>query len=173
MSIVLPFQGKRPIVGERCYVAPGAALVGDVVLGDESSVWFSAVLRGDDGYIRVGRRTNIQDGTVVHVTSKRWNTTIGDDVTIGHRAVIHGCTIEDGCLVGMGAVILDDAVIGANSVVGAGAVVTPRTKIPPGSMVLGTPARVARPLREEELFMGRFGAAAYLELCREYLGGEP
>lgn len=172
MPIILPFQGKVPLVGARCYVAPGAALIGDVVLGDESSVWFSAVLRGDDGFIRVGKRSNIQDGTVVHVTSMRANTTIGDEVTIGHRAVIHGCTIEDGCLIGMGAVVLDDAVVGEGSVVGAGAVVTPRTRIPPRSMVLGTPARVVRPLRDAELSMGRDGAAAYLALSSEYLGGE-
>jgi carbonic anhydrase/acetyltransferase-like protein (isoleucine patch superfamily) len=172
MTAILSYLGKVPVVGQRCFIAPTASVIGDVVLGDDSSVWFATVLRGDDGWIRIGKRTNIQDGSVVHVTGGRANTTVGDEVTIGHRAVIHGCTIEDGCLIGMGAVILDEAVIGEGSVVGAGAVVTPRTRIPPRSMVLGTPGRVVRPLHEHELAMGRLGAAAYLELSRNYLGGE-
>ncbi|MBM4374662.1 MAG: gamma carbonic anhydrase family protein [Deltaproteobacteria bacterium] len=171
MSSVISFEGKSPVLGAGSYVAPNATLIGDVAIGDESSVWFGCVLRGDVGWIRVGKRTNIQDLTVVHVTGGNLNTTIGDEVTIGHRAVVHGCTVEDGCLIGMGSVILDGAVIGEGSVVGAGAVVTPGTIVPPRSMVLGTPAKIVRPLRDHELFLGRAGAAAYLQMAQSYLRG--
>lgn len=170
MTQRIAFQGNVPVVGERCFIAPTATLIGDVSIGEESSVWFGCVVRGDVGWIRIGKRTNIQDLTTIHVTGGLANTTVGDEVTIGHRAVIHGCTVEDGCLIGMGSVVLDGAVIGAGSVVGAGAVVTPGTRIPPHSMVLGTPGRVVRPLHPHELDMGRLGAAAYLELSRLYLG---
>ena len=170
MKNVLPFQDKLPLLGERCYVAPTATVIGDVVLGDDASVWFGCVLRGDVGFIRVGKRTNIQDLTVVHVTGGGADTVIGDDVTIGHRAIIHGCTVGDGCLIGMGAILLDGCVIGEGSVVGAGSVVTPGTQIPPRSMVFGAPGRVARPLREHELEMGKLGGLAYLELSKIYRG---
>lgn len=159
------------MVGAGCFIAPTATLIGDVVLGEHSSVWFGCVLRGDVGFIRIGKRTNIQDLTTIHVTGGLANTMVGDDVTVGHRAVLHGCTVEDGCLIGMGAVVLDGAVVGAGSIVGAGAVVTPGTRIAPGSMVLGTPGRVVRPLHPHELEMGRLGAAAYVELSRSYLAG--
>lgn len=172
MRQFIAFEGKSPVLGAGCFVAPTATLIGDVTIGDESSVWFGCVLRGDVGWIRVGKRTNIQDVTVVHVTGGNWNTTIGDEVTVGHRAVVHGCTVEDGCLIGMGSVILDGAVIGEGSVVGAGAVVTPGTIVPPRSMVLGTPAKIVRPLKDHELYLGRAGAAAYLEMSRSYLGGQ-
>lgn len=147
---LLPFGGHRPTLGPRVYVAAGAVLIGDLVIGTESSVWHGVVLRADVHRIRIGNRTNVQDGVVVHVTAGVHATTIGDGVTIGHGAIIHGCTLEDGCLVGMGATVLDGATVGAGALVGAGAVVAPGTVVPPGVLALGTPARVVRPLETAE-----------------------
>jgi len=173
-GLVLPFEGKRPALADGVYLAPTATVIGDVHLAEGASVWFGSVLRGDVGRIRVGKRTNIQDLTMVHVTGgegeglPQFDTELGEEVTVGHRCVVHGCRVEDGCLLGIGCVILDGAVVGEGSVVGAGAVVTPGTKIPPRSMVLGVPAKVRRPLTDGEAAMGRDGAARYLELSRLY-----
>jgi carbonic anhydrase/acetyltransferase-like protein (isoleucine patch superfamily) len=163
------FAGKTPAIGEGVFLAATACVIGDVTIGADSSIWFGTVVRGDVGWIRIGRRTNVQDLTMVHVTGGLANTTIGDDVTIGHRAILHGCTVEDGCLIGMGAIVMDEAVIGAGSLVAAGALVTPGTRVPPRSLVLGSPAKVVRPLRADEARMGIDGAARYLELSRSYL----
>jgi gamma-carbonic anhydrase len=171
VSLVLPYGGKTPVLGVDVYLAPTATVIGDVVMGEGSSLWFGSVLRGDVGFIRVGKRTNIQDLTMVHVSGGEFNTEIGDEVTIGHRCVVHGCRVEDGCLLGIGCIVLDGAVIGEGSVVGAGAVVTPGTIVPPRSMVLGIPAKVRRPLEGEELEMGRVGAAHYQKLALDYGGG--
>jgi carbonic anhydrase/acetyltransferase-like protein (isoleucine patch superfamily) len=168
-SMVRGFAGKLPMIAEGVSLAPTAVVIGDVVIGEGSSIWFGTVVRGDVGWIRIGKRTNIQDLTVVHVTGGLANTTIGDEVTVGHRAILHGCTVEDGCLIGMGAIVMDEAVIGEGSLVGAGALVTPGTKVPPRSLVLGSPARVIRPLKDEEARMGREGAARYCELAAAYL----
>jgi gamma-carbonic anhydrase len=140
-----------PRLGKGVYVAPTGVVIGDVELGDDASIWFGTVLRGDCFPIRVGARTNIQDGTVVHVTGGRSRTTIGAGVTVGHMALLHGCTIGDAVLVGMGAIVLDDAVVGDECFIAAGALVTPRTKIPPRSFVVGRPAKVLRPVKVEEL----------------------
>ncbi len=182
-GLVLPFGGRTPKLASGVYLAPTATVIGDVHLAEGASVWFGSVLRGDVGAIRVGKRTNIQDLTMVHVTGgevayatasghPHFDTELGDDVTVGHRCVVHGCRIEDGCLLGIGSVILDGAVVGEGSVIGAGAVVTPGTKIPPRSMVLGIPAKVRRPLTDDEAAMGKEGAVRYLELAMAYAGQE-
>ena len=157
-------------IDPEAFIAPNATLVGEVRVGRESSIWYAAVLRGDMEPILVGRRSNIQDGTIVHV-DVNMPVRIGDGVSIGHRAVIHGCTVEDGCLIGMGSTILDGARIGRGSFVGAGALVTPGTVIPPGSLVLGAPAKVKRPVTEQEREQIATGAAHYVELARRYLAG--
>jgi carbonic anhydrase/acetyltransferase-like protein (isoleucine patch superfamily) len=147
---VHPYQGRWPTLGARVYLAPGAHVVGDVVLGDDVSFWFHTVARGDVNSIRVGARTNIQDGAVLHVTHVRHPLVIGAGVVVGHQAVLHGCTIEDGALIGIGARVLDGAVVERGAQVGAGAVVAPGHRVPAGHLALGIPAQVARPLTEEE-----------------------
>jgi len=171
-AIVRSYAGKHPRIGSGVFLAETCAVIGDVVIGDESSVWYSSVLRGDVMPIRIGARTSIQDGTIVHVTSGRFSTTVGDDCTIGHGAILHACTVEDLCLIGMGSTILDGARIGRGSFVGAGALVTPRTDIPPDSMVLGVPARIVRKVNEKEKAQIEYGATHYVELARRYLAGD-
>lgn len=141
---------KAPSLASGAWVAESAELIGDVTLGEDASVWFGAVLRGDCEPIVLGARTNLQDGSVIHITADSASTTVGDDVTVGHMALLHGCTVGDRCLVGMGSVLLDHAVIGSDCFIGAGSLVTPRTVIPPGSFVLGRPAKVVRAIRDEE-----------------------
>lgn len=167
--MIRPLLGKTPILGKGVFVAETAAIIGDVEIGDHSSVWYSTVIRGDVMPIRIGARTSLQDGTVIHVTSGRFGTTIGSDCTIGHGAIIHACVVEDLCLVGMGSIILDGARIGRGSLVGAGALVTPGTDIPPGSLVIGSPARVKRPINDREREQIEYGAAHYVELTARYL----
>ena len=164
--------GKKPVLGKGVFVAENAAIIGDVVIGDESSIWYATTVRGDVMPIRIGARTSIQDNTVIHVTSDFSGTEIGDDCTIGHSAIIHACTVESFCLIGMGSILLDGARIGTGSLVGAGALVTPGTNIPPGSLVIGSPAKVKRPLNDKEREQIRYGAAHYVELARAYLAGE-
>jgi carbonic anhydrase/acetyltransferase-like protein (isoleucine patch superfamily) len=166
------YAGTHPTIGRDVFLAETCAVIGDVVIGDESSIWYGTVLRGDVMPIRVGARTSIQDGTIVHVTSGFSGTIIGDDCTIGHAAIIHACTIEDGCLVGMGSIILDGARVGRGSLVGAGALVTPGTDIPAGSFVVGAPARVKRAVSDRDREQIEFGARHYVELARRYLAGE-
>src|ERR1700733_9927831 len=148
--MIRAFGGARPQIAASCFVADTAAVIGDVVIGDESSIWFSTVVRGDVMPIRIGAGTSIQDGTVIHVTAGRFGTTIGNDCTVGHAAIIHACTVDDDCLIGMGAILLDGVHVGRGSLVGAGALVTPGTVIPAGSLVLGSPARVKRPVNDGE-----------------------
>lgn len=143
------FLRKKPTLGQRVYIARGAVVMGDVTLGDESSVWYNAVLRGDINRIVVGRGTNIQDNAVLHLADD-FPCLVGDHVTVGHSAIVHACTVEDECLIGMGAVLLDGAVIGAQSIIGAKSLVTQGTRIPPGSLVLGMPGKVVRELSRAE-----------------------
>jgi gamma-carbonic anhydrase len=147
---LLPFEGKMPVIHPDAWVAPTAVVVGDVEIGALSSVWYHCVLRGDTNIMRIGARTNIQDGTIVHVMRDTHPTVIGDDVTIGHGAVVHGTTIENRCLIGMGAILLNGCRIGTGSIVAAGALVPEGMIVPPGSMVMGMPARVRRQLTAEE-----------------------
>lgn len=165
---VIPYRDLVPQLAEDCLVAPGAHVIGDVHIGAKSSIWFGAVVRGDVFHIRIGAGSNIQDNSVVHVTTGKHATVVGDGVTVGHRVILHGCTVEDGALVGMGAVVMDRAVIGAGALVGAGAVVTEGTKIPPGTLALGAPARVKRELTEEERRYMAWSAPHYSDLAAQY-----
>ncbi|MFY0522766.1 gamma carbonic anhydrase family protein [Archangium gephyra] len=144
------FRDQTPRVHPSCFVEDSAQVIGDVELGEDSSVWFNSVLRGDVNPIRIGRRTNIQDLSMIHVTSERYSTSIGDDVTVGHHVVLHGCTVGNRVLVGMGAIVMDGVEIGDDSIIGAGTLLTPGTKIPPGSLVVGSPGKVKRTLTDEE-----------------------
>jgi carbonic anhydrase/acetyltransferase-like protein (isoleucine patch superfamily) len=171
-AIVRSYNGKHPQIGRGVFLAETSAVIGDVEIGEESSVWYSTVIRGDEMPIRIGKRTSLQDGTIIHVTSGRFGTTVGDDCTVGHGAILHACTVEDGCLIGMGSTILDGARIGRGSLVGAGALVTPGTDIPAGSLVLGAPARVIRPVNQKEREQIAYGAVHYVELTRRYLAGD-
>jgi len=150
--MIKSFQNLHPKIHETAFVAENAIIIGDVEIGAESSVWFGSVLRGDVNFIRIGARTNVQDGCVIHVSSKTHPTVLEDEVTLGHRVTLHGCYVETGCLIGIGAIVLDGARVGRNSLVGAGSLVTPNTRIPPGSLVMGSPAKVKRVLTDEEIY---------------------
>lgn len=164
------FQGIKPTVPQSCFVEDTAAVIGDVIMGEHCSVWFHAVIRGDVHYIRIGNRTNVQDLCMLHVTHDTHPLIIGDEVTIGHSVVLHGCTIKDRVLVGMGAIIMDGAVIGEDSVVGAGALVVEGTVAPPKSLILGSPARVKRPVTEKELAWIKESAENYVKYACQYMG---
>jgi len=141
MPVILPVKGILPQIPENCFIAPNATIVGDVIMGDDCSVWFNAVVRGDVNIIRIGNKVNIQDGACIHCTYQKTQTIIGNNVSIGHNAIVHGCNISDNVLVGMGAIIMDNAVIGENSIIAAGAVVLEGTVVPPGSIFAGVPAK--------------------------------
>ena len=149
--MIRPFQGKHPQIHPTAFVEQSAQVIGDVVIGEQSSVWFNAVVRGDVFYIRIGDRTNVQDGTVIHVANGTHATVLEDEVTVGHNVTLHGCHVERGCLVGMGSVVMDGARIGEYSIVAAGALVSPGTVVPARSLVMGVPAKVRRPLTDEEV----------------------
>lgn len=176
MRSIRAFQGISPIIGEGTYVDEAATVIGDVVLGDDVSIWPGTVVRGDVNYIRIGSRTNVQDGTIIHVTHDGpygkpggFATVIGEDVTIGHAAVIHACVIEDACLIGMGATILDGAIIRKNGFVGAGAVVPPGKTVESGELWLGNPAKCVRKLGEKEIEQLYYSAQHYVRLKDKYL----
>ncbi|WP_123288789.1 gamma carbonic anhydrase family protein [Desulfosoma caldarium] len=165
---LVAYKGIVPTLGQDVYIAPGAWVVGDVHIGDRTSIWFNTVVRGDVHFIRIGSDTNIQDNVTLHVTGKRFPLLIGNGVTVGHQAVVHGCVVEDDCLIGMGAIVLDGARIGKGSLVAAGAVVSPGTEVPPGSVVMGIPAEVKKTLTEEEKERIRETAEHYVKLARRY-----
>jgi len=164
-----PFRGVSPTLGERVFLAPTAAVGGDVVLGDDVSFWFHTAARGDVNSIRIGARTNVQDGAVLHVSHQTHPLVMGEDVVVGHAAVLHGCTIEDGALVGIGARVLDGAVVETGAQIAAGAVVTPGSRVPAGFLALGVPARPRRRLTDRERDDIRAIAARYVGLKDEYL----
>jgi carbonic anhydrase/acetyltransferase-like protein (isoleucine patch superfamily) len=166
--MIAPFGDRVPRVDPSAFVVDSAVVVGDVVVGPEASLWFHAVVRGDVERVRLGARTNIQDNATVHVTRDRWPTLVGDDVTIGHAAVLHGCVVGDHCLVGIGAIVLDGAVLEAECLVGAGALVTPGTRVPPRSLVLGSPARRVRELTGDEVERLHRSAAGYVARAAAY-----
>lgn len=168
--MLVGYNGIVPKCHGDVFVADGAVVIGDVEIGEESSVWFHTVIRGDIHSIRIGKRTNVQDQCTLHVT-RIAPLFVGSEVTIGHKAVVHGCTVEDFCLIGIGAVVLDGAVIGKGSVIGAGAVVVPGTVVPPHSLVLGIPGKVARDLGPGSADGNRITAANYVELARAYRRG--
>lgn len=148
--MILKHKGFTPQLAPSVFLAPSACVIGDVQIGEESSLWFNVVVRGDVNFIRIGERTNIQDGSIIHVTRETHPTLVGNDVSVGHSVTLHGCTVHDKCLIGIGAVILDGAEIGASSLVAAGTLVAPGTKIPPQSLVMGRPGQVKRELTKEE-----------------------
>lgn len=168
--MLIGFHGIVPVCHGSVFVAEGAMVIGDVEIGEDSSVWYHTVIRGDIHRIRIGERTNVQDNSTLHVT-RRDPLTVGNEVTIGHGAVVHGCTVEDLCLIGIGAVVLDGAVIGRGSVIGAGAVVPPGTAVPPHSLVLGVPGKVVKDLGPGSADGNRVTASGYVELARAYRKG--
>ena len=164
----LSFGGIAPTIDSEAWVAPGAIVTGDVHVGAHASLWFGTVVRGDVHHVRIGARTNIQDLCVVHVTRDRFPALIGDDVTVGHHATVHGCRVGDGALIGIGAIVLDGADVGEEALVGAGSVVPPNMKVPAGAVVMGTPARVVRMLGPAERADQREQARHYVELAARY-----
>jgi carbonic anhydrase/acetyltransferase-like protein (isoleucine patch superfamily) len=168
-GLIRGFDGKRPVVDASAFVADSACVIGEVAIGARSSVWFGAVLRGDVFHIRIGEETSIQDNSVIHVTHSQYGTVVGSRVTVGHSVTLHGCTVGDSCIIGMGAVVLDQAVIGDRCIIGAGALVTPGTKIPPGHLAVGSPARPKRALTDEELVWLDASAMHYVELAKKYV----
>jgi len=171
--MIHPFNDKWPVIGDEVFVANGAEVIGDVHVGKGSSIWFNAVLRGDVHYIRIGERSNIQDHSVIHVTAGTHPTIVEDEVTVGHRVILHGCRVQRRALIGMGAIVLDEAVIGEESFIGAGALVTPGTIIPPRVLALGSPCKVKRDLTAKELQDLEISALHYYQLAQAYLrGGE-
>ncbi len=162
------FNGIEPTVHPTAFVAADAIIIGDVEIGEDASVWFGAIIRGDVNRIRIGARTNIQDGTVIHVSSKTHSTTLEDEITVGHRVTLHGCHVESGCLIGIGAILLDGVRVGRNSLVAAGSLLTPGTIIPPNSLVMGSPAKVKRDLTDDELAYLDKSWRNYVELKNRY-----
>ena len=174
--MIMELQGLKPQIAGNVFVAPSADIIGDVSIDEESSIWFGVVIRGDVNSIRIGKRTSIQDLSMIHVThytkddkSDGFATIIGDDVTIAHRVMLHGCTIEDACLIGMSATVLDGAIIGKESIVGANSLVTKNKVFPPRSLIMGNPAKVVRELSEEEVASLYTSAKNYVKFKAMYL----
>ncbi len=165
-----PHRGRLPRVHPTAFVDDSAQVIGDVEIGEESSIWMAVVVRGDVHRIRIGRRSNVQDGTIVHVMRDTHPTAIGDNVTIGHAALIHGCTIDDRCLIGMGAIVLNGARVGADSIVAAGALVVEGMQVPPRSLVMGSPAKIKRALTEAEVSSIQMYADRYVLYRLDYMG---
>lgn len=168
LTTLYPHRFHAPQIHPSAFIAPSAQIIGDVVIGAESSVWFGCVLRGDVNYIRIGEKTNIQDGTIIHVSYKKTPTIIGNHVTVGHRTILHACTIHDFALIGMGAIIQDGAEIGENALIGAGSLVTQGMKILPGTKAFGVPAKSMGPLKPEELAALKESALHYVRLSASY-----
>jgi gamma-carbonic anhydrase len=168
--MIRSFRGVRPTIASSAYVDESAQVIGDVVIGDESSVWMNAVVRGDVDTIRIGRRTNLQDGTIVHVMREPSHpTVVGDEVTVGHGAILHGCTVADRCLIGMGAILLNGSSVGADCIVAAGTLLTEGAVVPPRSLVMGSPGKVRRALTDGEVAFIRDSAANYVGYRLDYL----
>jgi carbonic anhydrase/acetyltransferase-like protein (isoleucine patch superfamily) len=167
--IVRPYDGKSPRLGERVFIAENAAVIGDVEIGNDCSIWYATTVRGDVNLIRIGSRTNVQDNCTIHVTHEQWPTIIAEEVTIGHGAIVHGCTIHRRALIGMGSRVLDGAVVGESALVGAGALVPEGMHVPPRTLVVGVPARIKRPLTEEELARLDQSWRHYVEYKERYL----
>ncbi|MDB5394613.1 MAG: gamma carbonic anhydrase family protein [Rhodospirillales bacterium] len=173
MPLILPFGGKLPQIAPDAFVADNAVIIGDVVIGSGASIWFGCVLRGDTNYIRVGARTNVQDGTVVHVAREGRGTEIGDDVMIGHMAMIHACTIQSGAMIGMTACVMDNSVVETDAMVAAGALISPNKTVKTGEVWAGRPGKFWRVMNDQDRHYFRSGVEHYFELGREYRTGEP
>ena len=169
MPTLYPYQDIMPRIGQKVWLAPGAQIVGDVEIGDEAGIWYNCVIRGDVNDIKIGARTNIQDGTVIHVSSTLQGTYIGADVTVGHMALLHACTIEDGAFIGMKACVMDGAYVESGAMVAAGALVTPGKRVPTGQLWAGSPAKYMRDLTEAERAHILYSAKHYVELASRYL----
>ena len=167
-ALILPHHGKSPIIYDSAFIADTAVVIGDVEIGADSSIWFGTVVRGDVNVVRIGARTNIQDGVVIHVASRGQGTFIGDDITIGHMALLHACTLESGCFVGMKACLMDGAYVESGAMVAAGALVTPGKRVRRGELWAGTPARPMRDLTAEEIEFFPRSAAQYVGLAATY-----
>ncbi|MCL4478281.1 MAG: gamma carbonic anhydrase family protein [Deltaproteobacteria bacterium] len=163
-------NGRIPQIAQNVYMSHNTVIIGDVVIGEDSSIWFGSVVRGDENYIRIGRGSNIQDLCMLHVTHERYPLFIGDDVTIGHRALVHGCRIKSRCLIGMGAVLLDGTIVGEESIVAAGSVVKEGMIVPPQTLVAGVPAQIKRDLNQEDIEYIVNSAKRYVEYARHYMG---
>lgn len=170
-GLILPYKGILPKIHESAFIAPNACIAGDVVIGEDSNIWFGVQMRGDVHEIRIGKRTNIQDGSVLHVTRGVSGCYVGDGVTVGHKALLHACTIEDNAFIGMGAIVLDEAVVESGAMVAAGAVVTPKKRVPAGELWAGNPARLMRKLTQADLDFFPVSADNYVKLSKEYLMG--
>jgi gamma-carbonic anhydrase len=166
--IIRNFDAHVPVIAASAWIAPGAVVVGDVEIGPDSSIWYGAVVRGDVHQIRIGAGTNVQDQATIHVTRDRFSTFIGDEVTIGHRAVVHGCKVHSGALIGIGAIVLDGAEVGEGALVAAGAVVTPGSKVAPGQLVVGIPAKVVRSLSKSEQELQIQRTLGYVDLAKQH-----
>jgi carbonic anhydrase/acetyltransferase-like protein (isoleucine patch superfamily) len=151
MPVILPVKGVFPTIGPNCYIAPNATIVGDVIMGEDCSIWFNAVLRGDVNSIRMGNKVNVQDGAVIHCTYEKTKAIIGNNVSIGHNAIVHGCVIADNVLIGMGAIVMDNATIGSKCIIAAGAVVLENTVVPAGTIFAGVPAKKVKDISEERI----------------------
>ncbi len=149
MPVILPVKGVTPKMGNNCFIAPNATIVGEVVMGNDCSIWFNAVIRGDVNFIHLGNKVNVQDGAIIHCTYQKYGTTVGNNVSIGHNAIVHGCVIQDNVLVGMGAIVMDNALIGSNSIIAAGAVVLENTIVEPGTIYAGIPAKKVKDISQE------------------------
>ena len=167
--MILEFEGKKPKIGKDVFVADTARVIGEVELGDEASIWYGAILRGDIGKIVVGKRSNVQDNSILHITPPNYPVIIGDDVTVGHGVILHGCKIGSRSLIGMGAIVLDGVEIGEESIVAAGAVVPPGKKFPPRSLIMGVPAKVVREITDDDVKAILENAEEYVNLGKRHL----
>jgi len=170
IKMIKPFLNRTPRIHSTVFVADDAFVIGDVEIGEDSSVWFGSVVRGDVNYIRIGARTNLQDHTIIHVNMGTHPTILEDEITVGHRVTLHGCYVESGCLIGIGSILLDGVRVGRESLVAAGSLVTPNTQIPPRSLVMGAPAKVKRELTGDELAHLIQSWKNYVELKNQYVG---
>ena len=166
--MILNYKNKKPVISKSCFIAPSTNIIGDVKIEDESNIWFGTTIRADMHYIRIGKRTNIQDNSVIHVTTNIAPTIIGNGVTIGHGAIIHGCTINNDCLIGMGAIIMDEVIIEKGSMIAAGALIPPKTIVPKNTLMVGSPAKPIREITQMEKNEILDRAQHYIDLSKEY-----
>ena len=169
MATLIPFKGTAPVIADDAFVAPNAVLIGDIVIGSRSSIWYGCAIRGDVNHIRIGRNSNIQDNSVIHVDSGKFPTIIGDDVLVGHMCIVHGCTLEDGTFVGMNSTIMDGCVMESGSMLAAGSLLTPGKRVPARQLWAGRPAKFMRELSDEDIARFKWGTDHYADLAQAHL----